>query len=78
MEPIRSAWCVRALPMVPGLKRRGEKVLWNAKQGFGGKHSSSEGSRQWQEALGSDLAKGSQLAVRSLCILSIRVKFHSV
>lgn len=42
----------------------------NAKQGLGGKHNPSEGARHWREARGSEVTKGSQLAVRPLCILS--------
>lgn len=36
--------------MVLALKRRGENVPRSTKQGFGGKHKPSEGSRCWQEA----------------------------
>lgn len=67
MEPIRSSWGVMALSIVPALKRREEDVPRNAKQGFGGEHNPSEGSRHWQEARGSEMTKGSLSIVCASC-----------
>lgn len=67
MEPIRSSWGVMALSIVPTLKRREEDVPRNAKQGVGGEHNPSEGSRHWQEARGSEMTKGSLSIVCASC-----------